>query len=75
MDEGLIRLFIMIGVSFCLAGSLMAFLITYEGYMRGQNPDKRLAMRMAVQTALVALIALVVLVIGIAFVLADIILK
>jgi membrane protein DedA with SNARE-associated domain len=75
MDEGLIRLFIMIGVPFCLAGSLMAFLTTYAGYTRGQNPDKRLAFRMAFQTALVALVALIALVVGIAFALANIILK
>ena len=68
-------MFIMIGVPFCLAGSLMAFLTTYAGYTRGQNPDKRLAFRMAFQTALVALVALIVLVIGIAFVLVKFILK
>ena len=65
----------MIGAPFCFAGGLTAFLITYEGYMRGQNPDKRLAFRMALQTALGALVAFVVLVIGIAFVLVKIILK
>ena len=75
MDEALIRLLVMIGSPFCFAGGLMAFLITYEGYMRGQNPDKRLAFRMALQTALGALVAFVILVIGIAFVLVKIILK
>jgi hypothetical protein len=75
MDEGLIRLLVMIGIPFCFAGGLMAFLTTYAGYTRGQNPDKRLAFRMALQTALVALFAFVVLVTGIAFVLVKVILK
>jgi hypothetical protein len=75
MDEGLIQLLVMIGAPFCFAGGLTAFLITYEGYMRGQKPDKKLAFRMALQTALVTLVAFVVLVIGIAFVLVKIILK
>jgi membrane protein DedA with SNARE-associated domain len=72
MDAGLIRLLVIISAPFCFAGGLIAFLTTYAGYTRGQNPDKRLAMRMALQTALVALI---VLVIGIALVLVNIILK
>ena len=75
MDEGLIQLLVMIGAPFCFAGGLTAFLITYEGYMRGQKPDKKLAFRMALQTALVTLVAFVVLVIGIAFVLVKMLLK
>jgi len=75
MDEGLIRLLVMIGTPFCFAGGLTAFLITYEGYMRGEKPDKRLAFRVALQTALVTLVAFIVLVIGIAFALVKIILK
>ena len=65
----------MIGIPFCFAGGLTAFLTTYEGYMRGEKPDKKLAFRIALQTALVTLAAFVVLVIGIAFVLVKIILK
>jgi len=75
MDEELIRLLVIIGAPFCFAGGLAAFLITFEGYMRDEKPDKRLASRMALQTALVTLVAFVVLVIGIALVLVKIILK
>ena len=75
MDEGLIRLVVIICIPFCFAGSLTAFLITYAGYTRGQNPDKRLAFRSALQIALVTLVTLIVLVVGIAFVLAKVILK
>ena len=75
MDEGLIRLLIMIGIPFCFVGGLTAFLITYEGYIRGEKPDKRLAFRVALQTALVTLVAFIVLVIGIAWVLVKIILQ
>jgi hypothetical protein len=75
MDEGLIGLLGMIGIPFCFAGGLTAFLITYEGYMRSEKPNKRLAFREAIQTALVTLAAFVVLVIGIAFALVEIILK
>ena len=75
MDEELIRLLVIIGAPFCFAGGLAVFLSTFEGYMRGEKPDKRLASRMALQTALVTLVAFVVLVIGIALVLVKIILK
>jgi hypothetical protein len=73
MDERLTRLLGMIGIPFCCAGGLSAFLITYEGYMRGEKPDKRLAFRMALQTALVALVVLAVITIAIGFALASII--
>ena len=75
MDEEIVRLVVMLGIPFCFAGGLTAFLITYQGYTRDQNPDKRLAFRMAIHTTLVTLAALVVLVVGIAFVLAKVILK
>ena len=75
MDERFIRLFVIIGIPFCFAAALTAFLITYEGYMRGQNPDKKLAFRIALQTAFGTLAAFVVLVVGIAFFLVKIILK
>jgi membrane protein DedA with SNARE-associated domain len=73
MNEGLIRLTVVIGVPFCLVGSLMAFLITYQGYTRGQNPDKRLALRMALQTALVAIVVFAAIIVAIGFVLTRVI--
>jgi hypothetical protein len=74
MDEGLIRLEIIIGIPFCLVAALTAFLITYEGYMRGQNADKKLALRMALQTAFGALVVFAVLIVTIGFILARVIL-
>lgn len=73
MDEELIRLTVVIGIPFCLVGGLMAFLVTYEGYMRGQNPDKRLAFRIALQTALVGIVVLAVIIVAIGFTLARVI--
>jgi formate hydrogenlyase subunit 3/multisubunit Na+/H+ antiporter MnhD subunit len=73
MDEGLIRLVVMIAIPFCFAGSLTAFFITYAAYTRGQNPDKRLAFRMALRTAFVALVVLAVISIAIGFALASIV--
>jgi hypothetical protein len=71
MDEGLlIRLLVMIGIPFCLVGGLTAFLITYQGYMRGEKPDKKLAFSMALQTALVALAVFAMITIALGFVLA-----
>jgi len=70
MNEGLIRLAMMIGFPLSLMGSLTSFLITYEVYMNGQNPDKRLTFRIALQTALVAL---AIISIAIGFALASII--
>jgi membrane protein DedA with SNARE-associated domain len=73
MNEGLIRLLVIMDIPFCFAGGLTAFLITYAGYMRGQNPDKKLAMKMALQTALIALAVFAVIVVAIAFILAKVI--
>jgi hypothetical protein len=75
MEEGLIRLVIMIGTPLSLAGGLTAFLITYESWMRGKNPDKRLGFRIALKTALVALAVFIVISIAIGFVLIKIIAK
>jgi len=75
MDEGLIRLFIIIGIPFCFAGGLMAFLTTYAGYTRGQNPDKRLVFRMATQTALVTLAVFAVIAVAIGFILVKTIIE
>jgi hypothetical protein len=61
----------MISSPFWLAGGLTAFLITYTGYMRSRNPDKRLAFRMALKTAIVALVVLAVISIDIGFALAS----
>jgi len=75
MDEGLIRLLVMIGAPFCFAGGLTAFLITYEGYMRGEKPDKRLAFRMALQTVFVALAVFAIIIVAIGFILARVIVE
>ena len=75
MDEGLIRLLVMIGIPFYFTGGLTAFLITYEGYMRGEKPDKRLAFRIALQTALVAMVVFAVIIVVIGFILARIIVE
>ena len=75
MDEELIRLTVIIGIPFCLIGGLMVFLITYQGYTRGQNPDKRLAFRIALQTALVAIVVLAVITVAIGFTLTRVIVE
>jgi membrane protein DedA with SNARE-associated domain len=62
-------------IPFCFAGGLTAFLITYAGYMRGQNPDKRLAFRMAIQTALVTLAVFAVIAVAIGFILVKTIIE
>jgi len=69
------RLAIMIGIPFSLAGGLTAFLITYESWIRGKNPDKRLGFRIALQTALVALVVFVVISIAIGYVLTRIMIR
>jgi uncharacterized membrane protein YjgN (DUF898 family) len=75
MNEGLIRLTAMIGIPFCLVGGLMAFLITYTAYLRGQNPDKKLALRMALQTVFVALAVFAIIIVAIGFILARVIVE
>ncbi len=67
MEGDLVRLEAIIGVPFSIAGAVTAFLVAYAGYARGSNPDKRLALRMALQTGLVALVALGVVLGAIAF--------
>ena len=64
MNEALLKLMALIGIPSCLAASLIAFLITYEGYTRGERPDRKLAFKMALRTALATLAVFVVLVIG-----------
>ena len=34
--------------------AVAAFLIAYDRYLRGRNPDKKLALKIALQTALIA---------------------
>jgi len=72
MDEDLIRLLVIIGLPFCFAAGLAAFLTTYAGYTRGQNPDKRLAMRMAFKIALVTIMLFTILIAGIGIILSKI---
>jgi len=72
MDEGLIRLALMIGTPLSLASGLTSFLITYEGYIGGQNLDKKLAFRIALQNVLVALAVFAVISITVGFVLARV---
>jgi len=67
MDEEIVRLVVMLGIPFSFAGGLTAFLITYQGYTRGQNPDKRLALKMALRTAFAAFVLFVILAVGIGF--------
>jgi hypothetical protein len=59
--------YLLIGLTFCPIVALAAFLITYEGYIRGQNPDRKLALRMALKTSLFAFIFFAVLIAGIGF--------
>ena len=64
----MIMLLVVIGSFSSLAAALMAALITGHEYMRGQKPDKKLALRMAVRAGLTALVvfALITIIIGLA---------
>ena len=75
MNEQLTTLVVTIGIPFCFAGGLTAFLITYAGYLRGQNPDKRLALRIALQTAFVTLAVFAIIIVAIGFILARVIVE
>jgi membrane protein DedA with SNARE-associated domain len=75
MNEQLTTLVVTIGIPFCLAAALMAFLITYTAYLRGQNPDKKLALRMALQTVFVALAVFAIIIVAIGFILARVIVE
>lgn len=70
---GLILLAAVIAVPFCLAGGIASFLITYEGYMRGQSPNRRLAFRAAIQTAIAAVVVFAVITAAIGWALTAII--
>ena len=75
MDKTLGSLEVIIALLFCPLAASAAFLITYEGYIRGQNPDKKLALRLALKTALSAFILFAILIAVIGFALSKILLK
>jgi hypothetical protein len=75
MDQGLVRLLVVIGMPFCFVGGLTAFLITYEGYTRSEKPDKRMALRVALKTAFVAYAIFVTLIVVIGFFVSRIVLN
>lgn len=52
---------------FALMAALAAFLITYEAYLRGKNPDRKLALRMAFWTSLAAFVFFALLIASIGF--------
>jgi hypothetical protein len=62
-----------LGILFCPLAATVAFLITYEGYLRGQNPDKKLALKIALQTAFVILAVFAVVTVTIGSILARVI--
>ena len=64
---------VIVGVLFCPLAAIVAFLVTYEGYLRGRNPNKKLALEIALQTAFVALAVFAIIVVAIGFILARII--
>jgi membrane protein DedA with SNARE-associated domain len=70
MNQALTTEVVILGILFCLLAAIMAFLITYEGYSRGQNPDKRLALKVALRTAFVILAVFAVIIVATAFILA-----
>ena len=66
-------LVIIIGLVFSPVAAVAAFLITYEGYLRGQNPDRKLAFRVALQAAFFALAVFVPLAIGMGLIVGKIV--
>ena len=60
-----VSLVVIIGLVFSPAAALVAFLTAYTAHMRGHNPDKRLALKMALRTALAAFVFFVILAVGI----------
>jgi len=72
MKEGLAWLLIITGVPLCCAAGLAAFLITYEAYLKGEKPDKKLALRQATQMALIALLFFTLIISGIIWFLLNI---
>jgi hypothetical protein len=75
MNQVLATEVVMLGILFCPLAAIVAFLITYEGYLRGQNPDKKLALKTALQTAFVTLAVFAVVIVVAGFILAGVIAK
>jgi hypothetical protein len=68
----MIMLLIVIGSIFSLAAALTAFLITLNEYLRGQNPDRSLALQVALKEGFITLIIFAALTVGIGFALSKI---
>ena len=64
----MVSLAITLGAIFCPVAAVAAFLITYDRYLRGRNPDKKLALKIALQSALIALAIFGVIIVVIAVV-------
>ena len=62
-----------IGLVFSPIAAVAAFLITYEGYLRGQNPDRKLAFKVALQAAFIAFAVFVILAIGMGLIVGKIV--
>ena len=75
MDQVLTTEVVILGILFCPLAAIIAFLITYEGYLRGQNSDKKLALKIALQTAFVTLAVFAVIIVATAFILARVIVR
>ena len=66
----MIRLVVIVGMLFCSAAALAAFLITYNEY---SHHDKRRAVRVALEIAAVAFIAFALIAVALVFVLPKVI--
>jgi O-antigen/teichoic acid export membrane protein len=55
---------VILGFLFCPLAAIVAFLITYRGYLRGQNTNKKLALKIAIETAFVVLAIFAVISVG-----------
>jgi len=75
MNQVLVTEVVILGILFCPLAAIAAFLITYEGYLRGQNPDKKLALKIALQTAFVTLAVFAVIIGAIGFILVRVIVR
>jgi hypothetical protein len=63
----MIMLLIVIGSIFSLAAALTSFLITFNEYLRGQKPDRRLALLVALKNGLVTFLIFAIITAGIGF--------
>lgn len=66
-------LVIIIGLVFSPVAALVAFLTAYASCTRGQNPDKSLALKIALRTGFVAFAFFAILAIGIGLFIAKVI--